>query len=87
MVQPLILCLEFQVAPAELEALLVSHPFIADAAVIGRPDERAGELPRAYVVMKSGHTMSQAEVQQFVAGNNINVHIYCNLRMMFNNDR
>jgi len=42
----------FQVAPAELEALLMSHPVIADAAVVGRPDERHGERPAAYVVAK-----------------------------------
>jgi len=40
----------FQVAPAELEATLVSHPNIADAAVIGLPDEEAGELPIAFVI-------------------------------------
>lgn len=40
----------FQVAPAELEATLVSHPGIADAAVIGLPDEEAGELPIAFVI-------------------------------------
>jgi len=39
-----------QVAPAELETLLLAHPKVADAAVIGRPDERAGEVPVAYVV-------------------------------------
>lgn len=42
----------FQVAPAELEALLYTHPLVADAAVIARPDERAGELPVAYVVAR-----------------------------------
>jgi acyl-CoA synthetase (AMP-forming)/AMP-acid ligase II len=41
-----------QVAPAELEALLLTHPSVADAAVIGRPDERAGELPVAYVAFR-----------------------------------
>jgi 4-coumarate--CoA ligase len=40
----------FQVAPAELEALLLSHPLVADVAVIGRPDDRAGEVPVAYIV-------------------------------------
>jgi len=40
----------YQVAPAELEALLVSHPDVADAAVIGRPDEARGEVPVAVVV-------------------------------------
>jgi 4-coumarate--CoA ligase len=42
----------FQVAPAELEALLCTHPQVADAAVIGRADERAGELPVGYVVAR-----------------------------------
>jgi acyl-CoA synthetase (AMP-forming)/AMP-acid ligase II len=41
-----------QVAPAELEALLLTHPEVADAAVIGRPDERAGEVPVAYLVAR-----------------------------------
>jgi acyl-CoA synthetase (AMP-forming)/AMP-acid ligase II len=40
----------FQVAPAELEALLITHPEVGDVAVIGIPDEEAGELPKAYVV-------------------------------------
>ena len=40
----------FQVAPAELEAILQGHPMVADVAVIGRPDARAGEIPVAYLV-------------------------------------
>ena len=42
----------FQVPPAELEALLLTHPKIADAAVIGLPDDDAGEIPAAYVVLR-----------------------------------
>jgi acyl-CoA synthetase (AMP-forming)/AMP-acid ligase II len=42
----------YQVAPAELEAVLLSHPALADAAVIPSPDEQAGEVPKAFVVLK-----------------------------------
>jgi len=41
-----------QVAPAELEALLLTHPAVLDAAVIRKADEEAGEIPKAYVVLK-----------------------------------
>lgn len=47
-----------QVAPAELEAHLLTHPGVADVAVIPVPDNRAGELPKAYVV-KSPHHISK----------------------------
>ena len=56
-----------QVAPAELEDILASHPAVAEAAVIGIPDVQAGELPRAYVVRKPGmESISDAEIQAFV---------------------
>jgi len=42
----------YQVAPAELEAVLLTHPSVADAAVIGSPDEESGEVPKAFVVRK-----------------------------------
>jgi acyl-CoA synthetase (AMP-forming)/AMP-acid ligase II len=42
----------FQVAPAELEGLLCAHPSVADAAVVGVPDEAAGEVPKAFVVAR-----------------------------------
>ncbi|KAK8935551.1 4-coumarate--CoA ligase-like 1 [Platanthera zijinensis] len=57
----------FQVAPAELEAVLLSHPDILDAAVIPLPDEEAGEVPIAYVVRSSSCSLTEAEVQKFVA--------------------
>ena len=53
-----------QVAPAELEAVLVSHPAIADAAVVRLPDEAAGEVPKAFVVATA--QLSAAEVMDYV---------------------
>jgi acyl-CoA synthetase (AMP-forming)/AMP-acid ligase II len=54
-----------QVAPAELEAILLGHPAVADAAVIPYPDEEAGEVPKAFVVLK---TPTPAEdIMAFVA--------------------
>jgi 4-coumarate--CoA ligase len=44
----------FQVAPAELEDLLLTNDLVNDAAVIQIPDEESGELPRAYIVLKDG---------------------------------
>ncbi len=58
----------FQVPPAELEALIVTHPAVADVAVIGVPDVSAGELPKAFVVVKPGATLTAEELQEFVAG-------------------
>ena len=55
----------YQVAPAELEAVLVSHPAVAEAAVIPSPDEEHGEVPKAFVVLKSAATPE--ELMQFVA--------------------
>jgi acyl-CoA synthetase (AMP-forming)/AMP-acid ligase II len=55
----------YQIAPAELEALLLTHPEIVDAAVIPVPDEDAGEVPKAFVVTTGSITSD--EVFQFVA--------------------
>ncbi len=55
----------FQVAPAELEAVLLSHPAVADAAVIPSPDEGAGEVPKAFVVVRQAATPD--ELMTYVA--------------------
>ena len=56
----------FQVAPAELEALLLTHPAIADAAVVGVPDIEAGEIPRAFIVVKAGQTVTAEEITAYM---------------------
>lgn len=45
----------FSVAPAQLEALLLEHPAVADVAVVAKPDEEAGEIPKAFVVLRTGY--------------------------------
>jgi long-chain acyl-CoA synthetase len=45
----------FGIAPAELESLLMEHPAVIDSAVIGIPDDEAGELPKGFVVIRKGH--------------------------------
>lgn len=55
----------FQVAPAELEGLLLTHPSVADVAVISRPDERSGELPVAYIVPRG--TLDAQEIKVWLA--------------------
>jgi acyl-CoA synthetase (AMP-forming)/AMP-acid ligase II len=56
-----------QVAPAELEDIVQSHPAVFDAAVVGAPDEAAGEIPMAFVVCKDGAYLDAAELINFVA--------------------
>ena len=56
----------FQVPPAELEAVLITHPSIVDVAVIGVSDVEAGEVPKAFVVCAPGETVTLEEVQALV---------------------
>lgn len=58
----------YQVPPAELEAVVRSHPEVNDAAVIGIPHPIYGEVPRAYVVPKKGKILNSEQLQEFVAG-------------------
>jgi len=57
----------FQVAPAELEELLLSHPKITDAAVISYLDNEAGQIPMAFVVRKPDSNLCEEDVMNFVA--------------------
>ncbi|KAL3505464.1 hypothetical protein ACH5RR_035305 [Cinchona calisaya] len=57
----------YQVPPAELESLLLTHPEIIDAAVIPFPDDKVGQYPMAYLVRRSGSSLSDFAVIEFVA--------------------
>ncbi|KAL4199531.1 hypothetical protein AMTRI_Chr03g51610 [Amborella trichopoda] len=57
----------FQVPPAEIEALLLSHPSIADAAVVPQKDEAAGEVPVAFIVRSNGFELTEEVVKDFIA--------------------
>jgi len=57
----------YQVAPAELEAVLLTSPDVADAAVIGVYDERGDEVPKAFVVRAPGSSAAEEDLLAFVA--------------------
>jgi long-chain acyl-CoA synthetase len=58
----------FGIAPAELEALLMEHPAVMDSAVIGIPDDEAGELPKGFVVLRPGQNATPDEIMAFANG-------------------
>lgn len=58
----------FQVAPAELEALLRTHPDVQEAAVIGIPDERSGEIPKAFILPKKDAKPNAEDIKNFIKG-------------------
>ncbi|CAH1164749.1 unnamed protein product [Phaedon cochleariae] len=57
----------YQVAPAELEAVLLGHPKVIDVGVVGLPDDISGELPIAFVVKDDEENVTEKELQDFVA--------------------
>ncbi|KAK2646326.1 hypothetical protein Ddye_021521 [Dipteronia dyeriana] len=57
----------FQVAPAELEAMLIAHPNISDAAVVPMKDEAAGEVPVAFVVKSNGSKITEDDIKQYIS--------------------
>lgn len=54
--------------PADVEKVLLTHPDIMDAGVVGVPDEAAGELPMAFVVKKRNAKLTEKDVMDYVAG-------------------
>lgn len=56
-----------QVPPAEIEAVLLQHPEVRDAGVVGVPHASAGEVPRAFVALQPDASVTAEELQKFVA--------------------
>ncbi|XP_046967891.1 4-coumarate--CoA ligase 1-like [Vanessa cardui] len=57
----------YQVPPAELENVIKEHPAVFDVAVIGIPDEKTGEKPKAFVVLNKGFSVSEKEIMEHVS--------------------
>jgi acyl-CoA synthetase (AMP-forming)/AMP-acid ligase II len=57
----------YQVAPAELEAILGTHPSVADVAVVPSPEDDSGEVPKAFVVVTPGRHASADDLMEYVA--------------------
>ncbi|KAF5305713.1 hypothetical protein FQR65_LT07610 [Abscondita terminalis] len=75
----------FQVSPSELENVLLEHPCIKETAVVGIPDERAGEVPLAFVVFHKGMSASEKEVIEFVAERiSVQKRLYGGVRILEN---
>ena len=55
----------FNVYPKEVEDILCTHPKVAQAAVIGLPHEKSGEMVKAFIKLKPGETMSEEEILDF----------------------
>ena len=63
-----------KVSPAELEGLLMEHPCVAEAVVIGVKDDEAVELVRAYIVLTPGKTTTEVDIKSYVAGKMNSIH-------------
>jgi fatty-acyl-CoA synthase len=57
------------ISSIEVEGILLRHPAVQEVAIVGLPDERWGESPHAFVVLKSGHTAADSELREFARAN------------------
>lgn len=59
----------YRISPFEVESTLIEHPAVAEAAVVGKPDELRGQIVKAYIILAPGYSPSEAlalEIQNFV---------------------
>jgi len=64
----LIKCKDYSVYPREIEDVLYEHPSVRLCAVVGKPDAKMGEIPKAFVVLKEGSKTSEKEIADFANG-------------------
>jgi long-chain acyl-CoA synthetase len=57
---------DYSVYPREIEDVLYEHPAVRLCAVVGKPDPHAGEIPKAFIVLKEGATATEGEIMRFV---------------------
>jgi fatty-acyl-CoA synthase len=57
------------ISSVEVEGVLLRHPAVQEAAVVGMPHEKWGEAPHAFVVLRAGATATEAELRQFAREN------------------
>lgn len=75
----MIRCMERQVAPAELQEILLQHPGVSEAVVVGVPHIEYGEAPRAFIVLRDGFggdDITEKELRKLVEGDS-NVVPFC----------
>jgi fatty-acyl-CoA synthase len=72
------------VAPAEVEEVLLAHPAVESAQVVGVPDRRLGEVPCAYVTLKSGHSVTEAQLIEWTTARCANFRVPRYLRIVDN---
>ena len=65
----------FNAYPAEIENILLNHPSIIQAAVVGIPDERMGEVPKAYLVTNGKDLSSEEEIIKWAKDNMANYKV------------
>jgi len=62
----MLICGGYNIYPIELEEVLYENPKVLEAAVVGVPDDRLGEIPKAYIVLKPGMKVDEGEIMDYV---------------------
>jgi fatty-acyl-CoA synthase len=69
------------ISSVEVEGALLRHPAVQEVAIVGMPDERWGEVPHAFVILKAGATATETELRNYARGHL--AHFKCPQRIQF----